>query len=143
MRQIILLSLSGAVLGIAIWFMIFMAHDTNALSNGSYRIDFILLNGLFSALFGIISMGSSIVYDIEEWSILRSTVSHFAVVFISFNVIALSLGWFSFGSIEYWIIHIIMFIIYIMIWLIQYLIFRHKVKELNRKLKDWKSPQEK
>ena len=86
-------------------------------------------------------MGSSAFYDIEEWSILRATVTHFAVVFASFNIIALSLGWFTFGSVDYWIIHAVMIVLYFLIWLVQYLIYKHKVKELNRELEKWKSRQ--
>ena len=131
----------GAVMGIGIWFLMLLRNNPNALSDGSFSIGFLLLNILLSAVFGALCMGSSVVYDIEEWGILRSTVTHFIIVFVSFNIIALPLGWFSFGSIEYWIILVVMIVVYFLIWLFQCLIYRHKVKELNRELEKWKSRQ--
>lgn len=128
-------------MGIGIWFLMVLGNNPNALSGGSFSTGFLMLNILLSAVFGALSMGSSAVYDIEEWSILRATVTHFVIVFASFNIIALPLGWFSFGSIEYWIIHAVMIVVYFLIWLIQYLIYKHKVKELNRELEKWKSGQ--
>ena len=56
-------------------------------------------------------------------------------------VAEVSLGWFAFGSIEYLIIHAVMIAAYIMIWLIQYLIYKQKVRELNRELENWKAIQ--
>ena len=138
-KQIILMSVIGAVMGIGIWFLMLLRNNPNALSDGSYSIGFLMLNILLSAVFGALCMGSSSVYGIEEWGILRSTVTHFVIVFVSFNIIALPLGWFSFGSLEYWIIHAVMIAVYFLIWLIQYLIYKHKVKELNRELENWKS----
>ena len=140
-KQIILMSVIGAAMGIGIWFLMLLGHNPNALSDGSKSIGFFLLNILLSAVFGALCMGSSAVYNIEEWGILRATVTHFIIVFASFNTIALPLGWFSFGSIEYRIIHAVMIVVYFLIWLIQYLIYKHKVDELNRELEKWKSNQ--
>ena len=131
----------GAVMGIGIWFLMLLRNNPNALSDGSYSIGFLMLNILLSAVFGALCMGSSSVYGIEKWGILRATATHFVIVFASFNIIALPLGWFSFGSIEYWIIHVVMIVVYFLIWLFQCLIYRHKVKELNRELEKWKSRQ--
>ena len=140
-KQIILLSVIGAVMGIAIWFIMLLAHNPKALSDDSRNTGFIILNIFLSALFGACCLGGSFVYDIEEWSILRATVTHFIIVFAGFNIIGLSLGWFAFGSIEYLIIHAVMIAAYIMIWLIQYLIYKQKVRELNRELENWKAIQ--
>ena len=140
-RQFILVSVIGAVIGIAIWLIMLLTHNPKALSDGSHSSDIIILNVILSAVFGALCMGGAVVYDIEEWSILRATFTHFVIVFASFNVVGLSLKWFSFGSVEYWIIHAIMIVAYILIWLFQYLIFKRKVKELNRELENWKSIQ--
>ena len=140
-KQILLLSVIGAVMGIAIWLIMLLAINSKALSDGSHSSGIIILNVILSAVFGALCMGGAVVYDIEEWRILRATFTHFVIVFASFNVVGLSLKWFSFGSIEYWIIHAVMIAAYILIWLVQYLIFKRKVKELNRELEKWKSIQ--
>lgn len=142
-KKILLLGVIGAVMGIAIWLIMLLTQNPKALSGGSLNSNFILLNVILSAVFGALCMGGAVVYDIEEWSILRATFTHFAIVFASFNIVGLSLQWFSFGSIEYWIIHAVMIVAYILVWLIQYLIYKRKIKELNRELENWKSMQNK
>ena len=83
-KRIILMSVTGAVMGIGIWFLILLGYTPNALSDGSSSTGFLMLKVLLSAIVGALCMGSSVVYDIEEWSILRATVTHFVIVFASF-----------------------------------------------------------
>ena len=91
-KQFILLSVIGAVIGIAIWLIMLLTHNPKALSDGSHSSGIIILNVILSAVFGALCMGGAVVYDI-------------------------------------------------LIWLFQYLIFKRKVKELNRELENWKSIQ--
>ena len=83
-KQFILLSVIGAVIGIAIWLIMLLTHNPKALSDGSHSSGIIILNVILSAVFGALCMGGAVVYDIEEWSILRATFTHFVIVFASF-----------------------------------------------------------
>lgn len=89
-----------------------------------------------SGLYGGVGIGATVFYDLESWSILRATVSHFVLLFISYFITAVSLNWFSIESVIEWVIMLLIFIVgYFIIWLIMYLIYKSSVKEININLK--------
>ena len=98
----------------------------------------LLLNLLVGGFYGAVAMGSSVVYEIDEWSILRATVTHFLLVMVLYAVTGLSMGWFRLDEPLFWIIIGIMTCGYVLIWLIQYLLCRRKIRRLNEDLKRWK-----
>ena len=85
------------------------------------------------------AMGSSIVYDIEKWSIARATVTHFLLVFALYFLLVISMKWFRLEDPLFWIIVGCMAVAYVIIWLIQYLACRRKIREMNDSLNQWKS----
>ncbi len=92
-----------------------------------------LLVQLFgSGLLGAVNMGTTIVYDLEEWGIVKATFTHYLVAFFSFLTASEVLGWFSHNILL--IVCILFTIAYVIIWLIQFLIWKRKVRELNKDL---------
>jgi hypothetical protein len=87
-----------------------------------------------SMIYGGIAMGGSVVYEIESWSIVRVTATHYITTMISFLIANTVLGWFGTG-IALWIAFICMTIGYILIWLIQAGVFAVQVREVNRELR--------
>ena len=93
------------------------------------------MSGIYSA----VVTGSSIVYDIEEWSIARATATHFLLSFSLYFLLVLSMGWFRLDDPVFWIVIAVMVVIYVLIWLFQYLSYKRKIREMNHDLKIWKS----
>ena len=87
----------------------------------------------------MVANGSSVLYEIETWSIVRSTITHFIIAMATFYVVAFTLRWFAPTDPVCWIMSVILVIVYFIIWMIQYLIYKHKVKRMNEELKKWKS----
>lgn len=90
----------------------------------------LLLQFLFSGLYGAICMGGMLVYQIEHWPLLRASTVHFFMTMLPFPPIALLLGWC--GGKDLAVIIGIMTVVYFMIWLVMYLIYRAQVRELNQ-----------
>ena len=97
---------------------------------------------LLSGVLGMVANGSSVIYEIEEWSIVRATITHFIIAMGVFYVIAFTLRWFSPADPACWIMSAILVFVYFLIWMIQSLIFKHKVKRMNEGLRKWKSRRE-
>ena len=93
-------------------------------------------------LYGALAWGSSVIYGIESWSILRCTVTHGLITFgglTMFFVVLIAAGWMKKPSFGAALIMLIMFLlVYFLIWLIQFMIYRRKVKKMNLKLREWK-----
>ena len=95
----------------------------------SHGIDTLIQLG-GSAVYGAIAMGGSIVYDIESLGILKSTAGHYVATFVAFLIANHTLKWFGSGLMLV-IILIIMTFIYVVIWLVQYLLWRKEIREIN------------
>ena len=87
---------------------------------------------LGSMIFGAISMGTQIVYDIESWGIRRSTTIHYLICVIAFLITSTLLGWFSADIM--WIVLIIFTVTYVCIWLIYSAVYKREVRQMNNDL---------
>ena len=108
-------------------------------SSGSFSLKDNLLHLLLGGLYGAVAMDSSVVYDIEKWSIARATATHFLLVFITYFLLVISMGWFRLDEPLFWIVVAAMVVAYVFIWLFQYLSYRRKIREMNEDLEKWKS----
>ena len=82
-----------------------------------------------SALLGFVNMGAMSIYDIESWGLVRTTVTHFAISFTSFLLANTLLGWFGRNMLVIMIIAFVL--VYFLIWLIQYLIWKKEIAMKN------------
>jgi hypothetical protein len=98
----------------------------------------IIVQTLMSGLYGAITMGGVSFYEIEEWSLLRTAFTHYALCMISYIPIALFLEWIRPEAFltDYSYIAAGQTITYIIIFVIMYVRYRSEVKELNRMLEE-------
>lgn len=85
---------------------------------------------LYGAVFG----GASVIWDLEDWSLLRQTVTHLLIVSLTTLPVALFLGWMHpsvMGILSYFVIF---FAIYAGIWLAAWFSIRNRLKQINRSL---------
>ena len=128
-KKAILLGLIGYVCGCVIGLFF-------ALQNENFNIREALPSILLGGIPGAIAMGSAVIYDIEEWSLLRATATHFLVVMGVILFACFLLKWFLPWSPAFWIMLAAELIGYVIIWLIMYYCFRKKVRTLNEMLKE-------
>ena len=140
-KKAVILGAVGMILGIFVgagfWYL--MSGEAPGTTTG---LSALMLHLLMSGVLGMVANGSSVIYEIEEWSIVRATITHFIIAMGAFYVIAFTLGWFSPADPACWIMSAILVIVYFTIWMVQSLIFKHKVKRMNEELRKWKSRRE-
>ena len=95
----------------------------------------ILLGGIPGAL----AMGSSVVYGIEKWSILRATATHFIITMGALLFGGYVLRWFGPERSMLWIMMAVSLVCYVAIWLVFYLSYRKTIRQMNDDLEKWKS----
>lgn len=86
-------------------------------------------------LYGAACMAGTVFYDVERWSQAKATVAHYLVVAGGYLVPALLLGW-ELNLATLLVIEGMMTAGFFLIWLIMYLIYRAKVRELNELLQE-------
>ncbi|MDU5816037.1 MAG: DUF3021 family protein, partial [Staphylococcus sp.] len=69
-----------------------------------------------------------------DWSITRSTLMHFMLSYIGLLPIGILSGWFSLSVSNIFIFTFYFIIIYIIIWIIEFLKSRKYVSEINNQL---------
>lgn len=103
----------------------------------------LIIQEIVTGLYGGIVMGATVAYDMEQWSILRCTLTHFVTTFVLYYLTAISMGWFSIENVAEWLIMLaVMIVVYTFIWLANYLSYRRDIEHMNRKLENMKEPDE-
>ena len=142
-KKALWMSLIGSILGLGIGLLLHvLSGPEGSLSQESDR-PYLLLYLLLSSLYGAVNMGTSALYGVEDWSILRCTFTHFAICVTSsilfFGALIL-FGWMKMPSPVWSILLLAAYVaVYCLIWLLQYLSYRRKVKQMNAKLRQWKA----
>ncbi len=147
-KKVLMRSLLGAPQGVAVSFVITIVISL-IIGDGNYypvvpelvescgsELKAVILQTLFSFLYGAVWGGASAIWDNERWSILRQTVTHLVVCSVSSLPIAYALHWmdhsFS-GVIAYFGLF---FGIYLAVWLVLYFSIRKHVEQLDKKVKE-------
>ncbi len=145
-KKIILRSILGFPIGIAIGYLITIFISL-IWANGYYapcvpelisatgnEINAVVLQALLCGLLGIGFAAGSVIWEIENWSIIKQT----GIYFIIISVIMLPIAYFS-----YWMEHSIVgffsyfgifTLIFAFIWMIQFVIGKHNIKKMNENL---------
>ena len=134
LKNALILTGVGFIIGLAIG--IFMIYIQGGQLNDLTGRDIFML--FVGGLQGAIPMGLTVVYDIEDWSILRSTVTHFIPTMIVFYACSYYMGWLKFGTTVFWITTVMMIVAYYIIWMSQYLIYLRQVKTMNAKIREFR-----
>ncbi len=145
-KKIILRSILGFPIGISIGYLITvfisLCHaDGNYLpcvpeliSAVGNEINAVVLQTFLCGLVGTGFAASSVIWEIEKWSIIKQT----GVYFIIISVIMLPIAYFT-----YWMEHSIVGVfryfgifalIFTFIWVVQFVIGRHNVRKMNENL---------
>ena len=145
-KKIILRGALGFPFGIAIGYFITIFISLGW-ANGYYtpcvpelismmgnEINAVILQAILCGLLGIGCAASSVIWEIESWSIVKQTGIYFGII----SVIMMPIAYFT-----YWMEHSIMgflsyfgifILIFIIIWIIQFIIGKHTVKKMNSNL---------
>lgn len=135
-KSALLRGILGFALGLPAGACILLLADPGALAGPAGRLAFILLS---DGIYGAVAMGASVVYDIERWSVTRATLTHLVITLGGLYILGFVQGWLA-RSIPGLIAPMLGFIaVYCVIWFVQCLSLRNRVRQMNRDLKAWKS----
>ena len=135
-KKALILGLIGAVAGFVLCLIIIiLTSDPNA---EPVSVGMRVLYVAAGAFQGAIAMGTTVVYQIEKWSIARATVTHFVATFAAYFLMGYVQGWLEFGSVVFWITTAAMFVTYFIIWLTNYLSYKRTIHKMNEELEKLK-----
>ena len=130
-HKAIFLTMLGFSMGLLIGAVIYVsaAPPEDLLNRGKLMAQLI-----GSGIYGAIAMGGSAVYEIERWSLLRATLTHYITTFASFFIVNFLLGWFD--GIGALIAFLCFSGAYFVIWIIQYASWKREIRKINENLSE-------
>lgn len=100
------------------------------------EINAVLLQAVCSLLYGAAWAGASGIWENENWSILRQTVTHFLICSLATLPIAYFMRWMQHTVSGILFYFGIFFVIYLIVWLSQYSAMKKRVDEMNKKVRE-------
>ena len=94
-----------------------------------------------SGVVGAVNMGSTTIYTLEHWGLLRCTATHFLITMAWLCLIGFSMGWFDLREPLSLLILAACVVIYFIIWMIMYLRCKRQIRQINEALRAWKDQQ--
>lgn len=85
-------------------------------------------------LLAFIQAGASVFNQIEEWSLAKSALIHFTILFITYSAVYVLNSWIPFEPLMLLIFFVSFLIIYLIIWLTVYFSVKAHTKRLNLQL---------
>lgn len=149
-KKIVIRSLFGFPMGIALGYLITI-FGSLAWSNGYYspcapelisvmgnEINAVILQTLLSGIIGTGFAASSVIWEIDNWSIVKQTGIYFAIVSVIMLPIAYFAYWMEHSVIGFLIYFGIFAFIFVILWITIYVIGKTNVKKMNEKLSQTK-----
>ncbi|MEX1378247.1 MAG: DUF3021 domain-containing protein [Eubacteriales bacterium] len=139
-KEIIKRAAYGVPIGIAIGatFALVIAYimkDQNGLpAPAEYRLSFYTVSYIVSMFIGAIFGASSVIWDVEKWSLRTQTILHFLITITSHLTCAVIANWIPFKLQAILIYGGIYFFLYVMIYIIIYSVQKKRIAQLNEAL---------
>lgn len=146
-KRIFLRALLGFPLGIAYGYCITIILSL-AFSDGAYyscvpalvntmgsESNAVLFQALLCGLLGSAFAASSIIWEMDNWSIAKQTGIYFLIASLVMMPIAYFTNWMEHTILGFALYFGIFVLIFIVVWATQYWIIRNKIKKMNEKLK--------
>ena len=103
----------------------------NLIERFGNEVTAIIIQTVLSAVLGAGFAGSSIIWEMDEWSLLKQTSIYFGIVSVLMMTIAYICEWMEHsvkGVLSYFGIF---FAIFIVVWIVQYLIWKVRVSKIK------------
>ena len=142
-KEFVLRVFIGLLGGIVISYLITIGISL-AIGDGSYypcvpnlierfgnEVTAIIIQTVLSAVLGAGFAGSSIIWEMDEWSLLKQTSIYFGIVSVLMMTVAYICEWMEHsvkGILSYFGIF---FAIFIVIWIVQYLIWKIRISKIK------------
>lgn len=145
-RKIVVRGLLGIPLGICIGYLITVICSV-VNGDGTYypvapklieycktEINAVILQTVLCGVLGFACDASTVIWEMDDWSILKQNVIHFLIISCSMLPIAYFTHWME-HTVKGVSIYFGIFIgIYVISWFVQYLSWKRKIQEMNRRI---------
>ncbi len=98
------------------------------------EINAVVLQAFLCGLVGAGFAASSVIWEIENWSMIKQTGIYFMIISVIMLPIAYFAYWMEHSAVGFLSYFGIFVLIFVLIWIIQFLIGKHNVRKMNENL---------
>ena len=98
------------------------------------EITAVIVQTILSALLGAGFAGSSLIWEKDDWSLLKQTSVYFAIVTVLMMTVAYVCEWMEHSVRGVLCYFAIFFAIFIIVWVIQFVIWKRRISKINSKI---------
>ena len=98
------------------------------------KIGAVIIQYFITGLVGSMFAGTSVIFELDDWSLLRQTATHFIFTSILMYIAGFISGWFPHTVTSTIIWFVVFIVIYIIFWTSFTLYYKNKVKKINEAL---------
>lgn len=147
MKEIIKRGILGIFLGISFGFLIalfiniikggedFILASPKLVGRYGSELSAVVAQTIFNGLLGIVFGGASVIWEHPDYSIAKRTSMHLLVTAPIFMIVSYMLGWMGDSPKSILIFVGIYLVIYIVVWLSQFIFWRGQISQINKELK--------
>lgn len=145
-KQLLIRGLIGAAVGFFICYFITIITSV-IIGNGEFypvvpqaielfgtELNAVIAQTIISMIYGAILSGTSVIWAIDRWSLIKQTITHLLIYSTATFSVAYFLYWMPHNVISILIYYSVFITIYFFIWLISYTKIKITIKKINTKL---------
>ena len=112
----------------------FYAVSASLLELAGTKIAAVIIQYFLTGIIGLTFASTTVIFEMDEWSLLRQTITHFIITSIVMYVAGFLCGWFphTVGSTLVWFG--VFVVVYLIFWICFSLYYKNKVKKMNEAL---------
>ena len=109
----------------------FYAVSASLLELAGTKIAAVIIQYFLTGIIGLTFASTTVIFEMDEWSLLRQSITHFIITSIVMYIAGFLCGWFphTVGSTLVWFG--VFVVVYLIFWVCFSLYYKNKVKKMN------------
>ncbi len=112
----------------------FYSVATSLVNLAGTKIAAVIIQYFLTGLIGTTFAATTVIFEMDSWSLLRQTITHFLITSIVMYIAGFLCGWFphTLGSTLLWFG--VFIVVYVIFWICFSMYYKNKVKKINEAL---------
>ncbi len=95
----------------------------------------VLVQLLVCGMIGMVGSAASVIWLIDHWSLARQSCLNFIILFMLIFLSGYFLSWFPLSLVSFIVFTLTFTLIFLIVWITEYLLLRHKIKNMNERMR--------
>ena len=112
----------------------FYAVSNSLLELAGTKIAAVIIQYFITGIIGTTFAATTVIFEMDNWSLLRQTITHFVITSIVMYIAGFLCGWFPHTVVSTLIWFGVFIVVYVIFWICFSMYYKNKVKKINEAL---------